>query len=145
MSNVIVRPATVADAEALALLNREEMGYEYSPEATAEKLELLLNDGKNGIFVAELEGQVVGYVHLNDYDLLYMPPMKNIMGIAVRADHRRQGIGKLLLEAAERWAKESGAAGVRLVSGETRVGAHAFYRTLGYQGSKMQLNLSKMF
>ena len=145
MSAVIVRTATAADAEALAILNREEMGYDYTPEATAEKLELLLNDGKNGIFVAELDGQVVGYVHLNDYDLLYMPPMKNIMGIAVSKDHRRQGIGRLLLEAAERWARESGAAGVRLVSGETRVGAHAFYRALGYQGSKMQLNLSKMF
>ena len=143
--SVIIRPAAVADAHALSLLNREEMGYDYSPAATADKLELLLNDGKNGIFVAELDGQIVGYVHLNDYDLLYMPPMKNIMGIAVSKEHRRQGIGRLLLAAAERWAKETGAVGVRLVSGETRTGAHAFYRSLGYEGSKLQLNLSKMF
>ncbi len=45
----------------------------------------------------------------------------------------------------EDWAKASGAAGVRLPSGETRVGAHAFYRSLGYAGTNMQLNLRKMF
>lgn len=87
----------------------------------------------------------MGYVHLADYDLLYADHMKNIMGIAVDPSCRRLGIGKKLLEAGESWAKETGADGVRLVSGETRTGAHALYRSLGYEGNKMQLNLKKLF
>ncbi len=142
---VKIRPAVPGDCEALARLNRESMGYDYPPEKTEEQLKKLLSDGKNGVFVAEAEGKVVGYVHLTDYDLLYADPMKNIMGIAVDPACRRMGVGKRLLEAGEKWAKESGATGVRLVSGETRTGAHAFYRSLGYEGSKMQLNLKKTF
>ncbi len=140
-----IRPAVLGDCEALARLNREEMGYDYPADQMKSQLEKLLSDGKNGIFVAEAAGEVVGYVHLTDYDLLYADHMKNIMGIAVASSHRRMGIGKKLLAAAEEWARESGAAGVRLVSGETRIGAHAFYRSLGYQGNKMQLNLKKLF
>ncbi len=140
---VNIRPAVPEDYEALARLNRESMGYDYPPEKTEEQLKKLLSDGKNGIFVAELEGRVVGYVHLCDYDLLYGDHMKNIMGIAVDPACRRMGVGSRLLAAGEKWAKETGAEAVRLVSGETRTGAHAFYRSLGYEGNKMQLNLKK--
>ena len=106
---------------------------------------LWLADGRNKIFVAELEGRVIGYVHLADYDVLYAPPMKNIMGIAVSPQYRRKGVGRVLLEAGEKWAAETGAAGVRLVSGESRTEAHAFYRSLGYQSPKRQINLKKVF
>lgn len=145
MAEIIIRDAGIQDAEALVELNRLEMGYEYPVEKTKEKLAALLAGGKDKILVAEMDGAVVGYVHLNDYDLLYADHMKNIMGIAVSSRHRRMGIGAKLLTAAEGWARESGADGVRLVSGESRTGAHAFYRSLGYEGNKMQLNLKKKF
>lgn len=140
---ILIREAVRADAPALARLNAVSLGYDYPEARTAAQLEKLLNSGRDGIFVAERDGRVVGYLHLVDYDLLYADPMENIMGIAVDPDCRRQGIGRALLEAGEAWAKERGAAGIRLVSGETRTGAHAFYRSLGYEGNKMQLNLKK--
>jgi len=132
------------DVPALFRLNRIAMGYDYPQDKTAKQLEKLLKSGRDKILVAELDGQVVGYLHLVDYDLLYAGPMKNIMGIAVDPEFRRRGIGKALLEAGEDWARTDGAEGIRLVSGENRVGAHAFYRTLGYEGNKMQLNLKKV-
>ncbi len=140
-----IRDAVISDAPALHRLNCGSMGYDYPEEKTAAQLEKLLNSGRDKILVAETDGQVVGYLHLVDYDLLYAGPMKNIMGIAVDPEHRRMGIGRALLEAGEEWAVVSGAEGIRLVSGEKRTGAHAFYRALGYEGSKMQLNLKKMF
>lgn len=140
---ILIREAVRADAPALARLNAVSLGYDYPEARTAAQLEKLLNSGRDGIFVAERDGRVVGYLHLVDYDLLYADPMENIMGIAVDPDCRRQGIGRALLEAGEAWAKERGAAGIRLVSGESRAGAHAFYRSLGYEGNKMQLNLKK--
>ena len=92
---------------------------------------------------AEREGRVVGYLHLETYDLLYADSMVNVLGIAVSRDCRRQGVGKALLSAGEAWAKSVGAAAVRLVSGETRKGAHAFYQSLGYTGNKLQRNFKK--
>ena len=116
---LLLRDAVPGDCGALSRMNRESMGYDYPEEATREKLCSLLADGRNKIFVAELEGRVIGYVHLADYDVLYAPPMKNIMGIAVSPQYRRKGVGRVLLEAGEKWAAETGAAGVRLVSGES--------------------------
>lgn len=143
MAEVTIREARAEDAQTLARLNREEMGYDYPLDKTKEKLSLLLESRKDKILVAELDGAVVGYVHLNDYDVLYMDHMKNIMGIAVSSSCRRMGIGWKLLAAAEGWARETGADVVRLVSGESRTGAHAFYRSVGYSGNKKQLNLKK--
>ncbi len=143
MGEIVIRPAAPEDSEAITRLNRESMGYDYPLKKTEEQLNKLLSDGRNGIFVAELEGRTVGYVHLCDYDLLYNGHMKNIMGIAVDPACRRMGIGSMLLAAGEKWARETGADAVRLVSGESRTGAHAFYRSLGYEGNKMQLNLKK--
>lgn len=140
-----IRDAVPEDAAALCRLDRVSMGYDYPEDKTAVQLEKLLSSGRDKILVAEIDGKVVGYLHLTDYELLYAGPMKNVMGIAVDPEHRRMGIGKALLEAGEKWAKADGAEGIRLVSGESRVGAHAFYRAVGYEGNKMQLNLKKMF
>lgn len=39
--------------------------------------------------------------------------------------------------------RETGASGVRLVSGASRTEAHTFYRRMGYGGEKPQLNFKK--
>ena len=139
----IIRRCRVEDAEAIHRLNREEMGYDYPTEQMRQQLQVLIKSESDRIFVAEVDGTVVGYVHANDYLLLYAAPMKNIMGIAVSGKCRRMGIGKALLERVEQWAKETGAAGVRLVSGGDRVGAHGFYRGMGYGDGRPQLNFKK--
>lgn len=143
MLAVIIREAVPGDAHVLARLNAVAMGYDYPEERTAQKLAAILQDRRSRVFVAQLEGKAVGYLHLEDYDLLYADNMKNIMGIAVDPDFRRRGIGRQLLAAGEAWAREQGAKGIRLSSGESRKEAHAFYRALGYEGSKLQLNLKK--
>ena len=141
---LILRDAMVSDARALAKLNREEMGYHFPVEETGKKLQASLENPEKKILVAEIQGRVVGYVHLESYDVLYAPHMKNVMGIAVAGEFRRQGVGKALLTAGETWARETGAVAVRLVSGDARKGAHAFYQSLGYTGNKLQRNFKKM-
>ena len=140
-----IREATIADADEIYILNRDEMGYEFPVEQTKEKLIKLLSNSSDKIFVAVAENKVVGYVHANDYDVIYAPHMKNIMGIAVSKDYKRNGIGVALLQSVENWAKQTGASGVRLVSGESRTGAHEFYRHCGYAGEKKQINFKKIF
>ena len=133
----------MADAAALQHLSQEALGYDYPLSDLTAKLAKLLNVKTDMILVAEKNGDVVGYIHAVDYDLLYAPHYKNIMGIAVLPEYRRQGIGKALLSAIEKWASETGAEAVRLCSGEERTDAHEFYKKLGYVNNKKQLNFSK--
>lgn len=51
--------------------------------------------------------------------------------LAVGPEHRSRGVGAGLLEAARRWAAESGASHLELDSGEARVEAHRFYEREG--------------
>lgn len=138
-----IRKVKLDDAFDIQKLNTTEMGYNYPLEQTRQQLMELLQSEEDKIFVAEVDGVVAGYVHANNYELLYAPPMKNVMGIAVSSDYRRMGIGTALLERVERWAKETGVAGVRLVSGGSRIDAHSFYNSLGYGEGKPQLNFKK--
>lgn len=141
----IIRELMLKDSDGIHRLNTEEMGYEFSLDETKEKLLKLINSESDIIFVAVIGDEVIGYVHANDYDLIYAPHMKNIMGIAVAEKYKRNGIGKALLSEVETWAKETNAKGVRLVSGATRTNAHKFYHSCGYSGDKAQVNMSKMF
>ncbi|MBO5323549.1 MAG: GNAT family N-acetyltransferase [Oscillospiraceae bacterium] len=143
--NVLIREAHESDVSAIWKLNALEMGYQYPLDATIQKMNRLLNSKTDKIYVAVSEETVVGYIHANDYDAIYAPHMKNIMGIAVLSSHKHHGIGKALLQQVEEWAHSTGAAGVRLVSGMTRTEAHMFYHSCGYAGDKKQLNLKKMF
>ncbi len=143
--NLQIRECKITDAKAIHDLNTRELGYDYAEEKTKEKIAKILDSSTDKIYVAILDGNVIGYVHANDYDVIYAPHMKNIMGIAVSSSFQKMGIGKALLTAVEHWAQNTGACGVRLVSGVSRVGAHAFYHHCGYSGDKQQIHFKKMF
>lgn len=143
--NIIVRECCIDDTKYIQELNCNELGYNYSIEDTKFKLEKLLLSDKDKILVAVTDNVVVGYIHASDYDVIYAPGMKDIKGIAVSRAYRRNGIGKALLKKIEEWAKESGSKGIRLVSGSTRAEAHEFYRYMGYEDGKQQLNFKKWF
>jgi len=140
-----IREFQLEDSLAIYHLNREEMGYDYPLEETFSKLMKLSQSHQDKIYVAVENKNVIGYVHANDYDTIYAPHMKNIMGIAIKKEYKRQGIGKALLTYVENWAKESGASGIRLVSGSSRSQAHEFYRHCGYKNEKEQINFKKVF
>lgn len=140
-----IREAVPSDANAIWQLNCDEMGYQYPLADTVQNIAKLLSSKADKIYVAVSNNTIVGYVHANDYDLIYAPHMKNIMGIAVSHDYKRKGIGKALLQQVEHWARKTGASGIRLVSGAARTEAHAFYRRCGFEGNKEQVNLKKMF
>jgi GNAT superfamily N-acetyltransferase len=142
---LIIRPAVEQDAEAIYGLNLNSLGYDYPLEDTRRRLALILSKAGNRIFVAQLTGRVVGYIHAADYECSYTDSLKNIMALAVDEEERGHGIGRALLSVAEDWARESGAAGVRLNSGMDRENAHRFYEACGYTNRKNQKNFIKRF
>ncbi len=144
MMNYVIREALSSDAQDIYEINRAEMGYDFPPDKTAENLAIRLRSDTDKILVAVADGRVVGYIHAVNYEALYMEPLKNIMALAVLSDYHRMGVGASLLKAVELWAKESGAVGVRINSGSTRIGAHKFYRSQGYTNEKTQQRFLKI-
>ena len=143
--NFIVRQAVISDAKDIYYINKTSLGYDYDLEKQKAKIQAVLNDSTQVIFVAECNNKVVGYIHLVNYDVIYADNFKNCLGLAVDNDYKRNGIGSALLKQAEIWAKENGAAGIRLCSGVEREKAHQFYQSQGYEVTKLQKNIKKIF
>lgn len=146
MKKVKIRQATTSDIPAMSELFRKDLGYEECTLEIVEKQFAGLDNSREAVFVAEAEddsSHIAGVIHVEKYNVLYFPTMANILGIAVAADFRRQGIGSALLKRAEEWARENGAGSMRLNSGESRKQAHEFYRAQGYIDDKKQLRFIK--
>lgn len=62
-----------------------------------------------------------------------MPEDAVIMRIAVSRDARRKGVGKLLVQCAIRDAVENGKRSVKLTVRQSNMGAHAFYKAMGFE------------
>ena len=143
--NFIVRQAVITDAKDIYYINKTSLGYDYDLEKQKAKIQAVLNDSTQVIFVAETNNKVIGYIHLENYDVIYADNFKNCLGLAVDNDYKRNGIGSALLNQAEIWAKENGAVGIRLCSGVEREKAHQFYQSQGYEVTKLQKNIKKIF
>lgn len=143
--NFIVRQAVISDAKDIYYINKTSLGYDYDLEKQKAKIQAVLNDSTQVIFVAEINNKVVGYIHLVNYDVIYADNFKNCLGLAVDNDYKRNGIGSALLKQGEIWAKENGAVGIRLCSGVEREKAHQFYQSQGYEVTKIQKNIKKIF
>ena len=146
MKKVKIRQATASDIPAMNELFRKDLGYEECTPEIVEKQFAGLDNSREAVFVAEAgdeEGRIAGVIHVEKSNVLYFPTMANILGLAVAADFRRQGIGSALLKRAEEWARENGVCSMRLNSGESRKQAHEFYRAQGYIDDKKQLRFIK--
>jgi GNAT superfamily N-acetyltransferase len=61
-----------------------------------------------------------------------------IGGLVVGESHRGQGVGQLLMQQAEEWARARGCRAVYLRTNVIRTDAHRFYERLGYTRIKTQ-------
>ncbi len=142
-TDIAVRPATAADAPTVAALCGQ-FGYPATGEAIGRRLAAIAGDPDAAVLVAEApDGAVVGWVHVRTLQLLQRDAGAEVCGLVVEEVWRRRGIGGLLMAAAEDWARRRGMSLLRLRSNVVRDDAHAFYRRLGYAGSKTSLLFTK--
>ncbi|MFL5384600.1 MAG: GNAT family N-acetyltransferase [Longimicrobiaceae bacterium] len=130
---VAIRTATLDDAPALAAL-ATHLGYPATVEAMRERLARIGARDDYETFVAERDGRTVGFTGvMHGLSYVYDPPYARLLSLVVEPGERGRGTGAALLEAAERWAREQGAAQLHLTTGLHRDGAHRFYERLGYE------------
>ena len=91
-----------------------------------------IEDPSSAVLVAEHRGDLLGictaYLDMNS---IRFGPRCWVEDLAVSPDHRSQGVGKALLDAAKDWARERGASHLELDSGDARAEAHRFYEREG--------------
>ena len=138
----MIREAKITDYVELQILSFEDLGYECNAELVKTRLENL-DSNNECVFVADVNGEVVGYVHIIKFNTLYYKSMANIQGMVVSKEYQRKGYGKELMNAAENWARKRNIETVRLNSGFVRPEAHEFYRAIGYCNEKEQIRFMK--
>lgn len=119
-----------------------------APEAIAHAYvdDLLRECGRadGAIFVAESSGEIVGFVcvlarWLSSSIIYEEREHAYVTDLLVRRNFRGQGIGKLLMEAAEGHARKTGATRIRVGVLSANTAAHSLYRTLGYRDNEVVL------
>ena len=137
-----VKQAVVDDYKEIAEICIHDLGYNCSVELVKARLENVDNE-REKVFVACVDGKIAGFIHAEKYDALYFEAVVNLLGLAVAQEYRKNGIGRMLLNECESWAKSIGAKYVRANSGSARSDAHIFYRNAGYNNEKMQIRFLK--
>ena len=132
-----IRIADEQDAAAIACL-AEQLGYHTSVRQVEKRLEAVLASRDHAVFVACFDNEVVGWAHVFVEQRVESDPFAEIGGFVVAQSHRRHGIGRLLLQAAEKWASESGVSKLRVRSRLNRNDAHRFYEESGFTIYKEQ-------
>lgn len=129
-----IRKATSKDVNDLASL-MEQLGYPTSLEQMKIRFNNIEDTPNHYTLLASYEGIVVGMIGfhtgvLYNKDGIYA----RIIAFIVASNYRNKGIGTLLLSEAERCAKNLGADGIGLNSGNRseRDNAHQFYENNGY-------------
>ena len=141
-ASIPVRVAQLADARAIAELTRQ-LGYDVPLSTLSDRLARLLQRDDQQFLVAELEGDVIGWVHVVVAEYVDTGIYAHIAGLVVDSRQRKQGIGRLLITQAEQWARQRGCSIVRLWSSAMRTEAHRFYERLGYSNIKTQYAFAK--
>jgi GNAT superfamily N-acetyltransferase len=129
-----LRSATVADAERIAALFTDE-GYPSGPSDIVERLARFDTDGSR-VIVADNGGEVLGFVAVHALPRFeHSDRIIRIMALVVDAGERGRGIGRLLMEEAERIGRDLDAAFAEVTAGHHRPDARRLYEELGYDGT----------
>jgi GNAT superfamily N-acetyltransferase len=135
--SVIIRVADLKDAAAISILS-EQLGYPAAQTDVEERLTAILRRCDNAVFLAERKGKVVGWAHVLGQAFLESPPFAELAGLIVDRDARRLGIGRNLVEACVRWARDHRFGQIRVRSNVVRREAHQFYSSVGFAQIKSQ-------
>ncbi len=142
MENIKIRCANAKDIESiLGLLNELERPV---PKNTSEKrvfknkISQYITDKDKLILIAEQNSKIIGIV-----SILLLPRLNRTMfemyipELIVSKDHRKTGIGRLLIDSCIVLAKKEKCFRIRLESGHKRKNAHKFYNVLEFEQSAL--------
>ena len=110
------------------------------PDGPARELDYFMGliSGENiGLFVAEVEGNIVGFVHTIIIDTPNIPVFVSrrfaiVDSIIIKSGFQHQGFGRLLMDKMQEWSISKGATSIELNVYEFNSNAISFYDRCGY-------------
>ena len=105
------------------------------PDEDPDELAGELADIRETVFVAEDQGRLIGFIEIGVRSYAEgapIGPSAYVEGIWVEADHRRRGVARALLGAAEQWARSEGYAHLGSDALIDNALSHAWHRAAGF-------------
>ncbi|GGN24314.1 MULTISPECIES: GNAT family N-acetyltransferase [Marinomonas] len=133
-----IRLANLQDANAIADV-ASALGYQsaVSAELARARLERLLLSSDDKVWVAEFNGQLIGWLHAQHAFRAASADFIEILGLSVSDQARLKGAGRALVGKAKEWALSEKIT-LRVRTNDTREGAKKFYTALGFTTTKIQ-------
>lgn len=128
-----VRLADPRDAQEVATL-MTQLGYEITSSMIEKKFTEFSNAPIDEVFVAEMEGRIVGVISCHITSLFHQEGSSGrITSLVIDLRHQGSGVGRSLVREAESFFLSSGCVKSEVTSSEHRPEAHAFYESCGYK------------
>ena len=132
-----VRDAKTGDSRSLVALMKL-LDHDVDEPGVRKRIGQLARD-KLTPLVATLGKQIVGLCGIGRMVAIHRDePVGRINILVVAEDARGEGVGRLLVEEAERRLKKLGCVMVEITSNDRLTAAHAFYRHLGYERTSLR-------
>lgn len=137
VSDLQVRAASAEDEEGIYYLTRELAAAvgDAPParEAVQKRLEELVEEPRARTLVVEGESGLLGVVSFwIKPDLAHGDVVVEVPMLVVAEDHRRAGVGKLLVDEVRKQASDHDAGVIELIATSDNTTAREFYRSLGF-------------
>jgi len=146
MTAPTLRPAGVDDVDTLApLFDAYRRFYEQPGDIALASafLQERLERGESVIFVAEAEGQLLGFCQLYpSWCSVAAARIFVLYDLFVDEGVRRAGVGRELMLAAQSFGRAAGAARLDLSTARTNARAQALYESLGWRRDEVFLTYS---
>ena len=131
---MIVREATASDAGRMAALIGE-LEFDVEEGGVRDRLEYLAGAGEP-VLLAEEGGEVIGLLDWHVMTTIHRPrPVGRLVALIVAHGHRGRGIGRALVQEAERRMRERDCEKMEVTSNLRLTNAHQFYEGLGLERS----------
>jgi len=151
MNEIVFRLAKREDLPSIIrMLSDDDLGSQRErfedplPETYYTAFEQIHRDSNHELIVAELNGEVMGTLHL-----MFLPSLSfqgglraQIESVRVDESQRGRGLGSKMMKWTIERAKARGAHVVQLTTHRSREEAHLFYERLGFKGTHLGMKLS---
>lgn len=124
--------------------SQRERFEEPLPDSYIKAFEQIENDPNHELIVAELNGEVIGTLHL-----IFIPSISyqgglraQVESVRVDREYQNRGIGSEMMKWAIERARGRDAHLVQLTTHKSREDAHRFYERLGFTKSHLGMKLS---
>ena len=78
----MIREARVSDSKEIKDICTNDLGYQCDEQLIELRI-ANLEENRECVFVADIDGEIAGFVHVEKYNPLYYQSMANILGLAV--------------------------------------------------------------